>query len=902
MKKILSFFSLALLSIGIAWAATADDLVTISSDYTFIADNFTSNGTVKLEKDQLYDEGRIFANTGNSVASNKGKSKIGEKEYLNSLRVKNVQDQLVFKVAGPCKITFYTQSHATRGLQVGSTEGGTEYGKQEVSATEFTCEIKAAGLVYLSSFGGDFYFAGFSIEFPEEAGKTVTRALIDYPTDKTGATIEGTTAETNVKIHENKDEVPCLQLKNGYTTSDGIMNGNDIKLTVDGGFKKGDVVTIAGAINNSDATKRATAVLFSADSDKKPTVLKKFSDFINGRLVKDDPKEESFTLEEDYDVLYLGRDGGTAASLTLIKVTREEPAEEDPDENLTFAAYTSLDFNSAVNGAVSRGGRHKGDLTTENAAKEGIALPFVISAADATLTIAPNEDATNYPEGSEPCSKFIETVAGPQLLISGGYSGATLTLDKTTTDFNEIKLNLTNWSKKMTAKATNAGADVEGIFDPATGVWKSKNAGETADKIVFTVQADTTWVCESKFKPKDPKKPDGDKVYDGYKLIEVVNHDMGIVKINSIEINPVYDVVVDAVTGTDLAAQIAAAYATIKNPKSLTVNLTAGETYTASSSISLDGSVPFTINGNGATIDASENEDVFIKMTATSTVTANSKGYYVTQPIAITGVTIDNVAHSLFWDNKAKYAVSEFTIDDCVINLTSTSDDDLKNQAIISFQGGGIKDFKLTNSTITGQAKVNYFLRYNGNNGRIDNMGYDKTVDKQTWTYENNTFYQVLKSNGQWGNGPAGQAYFVYSVKNNIWYNSSQDIARRLLNGQLGASSVVTFDKNTYFNEGADKSSNQSNYDKSGTALTTDPGFADAANGDFTLSTTSAQYTNKTGDPRWLGSGSGAITGIEAVKEAKTAEDGAWYTIQGQRVAQPTKGLYIHNGKKVVIK
>ena len=41
-------------------------------------------------------------------------------------------------------------------------------------------------------------------------------------------------------------------------------------------------------------------------------------------------------------------------------------------------------------------------------------------------------------------------------------------------------------------------------------------------------------------------------------------------------------------------------------------------------------------------------------------------------------------------------------------------------------------------------------------------------------------------------------------------------------------------------------------------------------------------------------------TGIQTITNAPA--DGAWYTIQGLRVAQPTKGLYIHNGKKVVIK
>ena len=49
----------------------------------------------------------------------------------------------------------------------------------------------------------------------------------------------------------------------------------------------------------------------------------------------------------------------------------------------------------------------------------------------------------------------------------------------------------------------------------------------------------------------------------------------------------------------------------------------------------------------------------------------------------------------------------------------------------------------------------------------------------------------------------------------------------------------------------------------------------------------------------------GETDGIEEIVTAGTAvgktNDDAWYTIQGVRVAQPTKGVYIHNGKKVVI-
>ena len=47
--------------------------------------------------------------------------------------------------------------------------------------------------------------------------------------------------------------------------------------------------------------------------------------------------------------------------------------------------------------------------------------------------------------------------------------------------------------------------------------------------------------------------------------------------------------------------------------------------------------------------------------------------------------------------------------------------------------------------------------------------------------------------------------------------------------------------------------------------------------------------------------GSGQTTGIESIEAAKAAK-GVYYNIAGQRVAQPTKGLYIVNGKKVVVK
>ena len=46
----------------------------------------------------------------------------------------------------------------------------------------------------------------------------------------------------------------------------------------------------------------------------------------------------------------------------------------------------------------------------------------------------------------------------------------------------------------------------------------------------------------------------------------------------------------------------------------------------------------------------------------------------------------------------------------------------------------------------------------------------------------------------------------------------------------------------------------------------------------------------------------GGTTGIDAVNGSEVTVNGEYYNLAGQRVAQPTKGLYIVNGKKVLVK
>lgn len=53
---------------------------------------------------------------------------------------------------------------------------------------------------------------------------------------------------------------------------------------------------------------------------------------------------------------------------------------------------------------------------------------------------------------------------------------------------------------------------------------------------------------------------------------------------------------------------------------------------------------------------------------------------------------------------------------------------------------------------------------------------------------------------------------------------------------------------------------------------------------------------------RYLIGQNGNTTGIETIDTKTTENTGKWYTLQGLEVAQPTKGIYIHNGRKVIIK
>ena len=245
-------------------------------------------------------------------------------------------------------------------------------------------------------------------------------------------------------------------------------------------------------------------------------------------------------------------------------------------------------------------------------------------------------------------------------------------------------------------------------------------------------------------------------------------------------------------------------------------------------------------------IELSETPDENIKG-----ATGSGDCYNIINNVVINGCKIEGVNYNLIYDSNKKYCIGNFLINNSVIHLTSNSLTNINGNAVIYFKAGWINGTTIKNSTIwnTGNSDAKYFIQYN-NSCRADRGGYATN----SVNFMNNTFYNLAKA-GQWANysGYAGRTTSYWVMTNNIFVDcGNKQIPRRFLAGR-GNQSTATFGYNTYMFDGTFESVDGSvaPYDNSGTAIEEDPGFADPANGDFTISG-STQLEKRTGDPRWL--------------------------------------------------
>ena len=345
----------------------------------------------------------------------------------------------------------------------------------------------------------------------------------------------------------------------------------------------------------------------------------------------------------------------------------------------------------------------------------------------------------------------------------------------------------------------------------------------------------------------------------------------------------------------------------------------------------------------------------------------------------LSDITLDNVAitalgKSLINNSKGKVLFNKVLVDKSVVEVIGSN-------AVFALGNGYPTDLQINNST---------FWSKDGHTGFLF-QAHGKAIDinpdyKTSWSIDKSTLYQIAvgkKMNNT--NTFKGKDYLVMNLSNSILYNVGTNAGNEVngwLFGQNSTTPTITYANNTYWaTEGAVAGwtdASKTGSDQTGTSLTTNPSFADAATGDFTIGATTMQAREATGDPRWVipfvaptdvdkTALAATITEAEAlVAPEETAPDNvktAWatvtttlataqtvnadanvfqdevdaantaladaiaayntatgitninidnngvagekdvyYNLQGVRVANPGKGVYIKNGKKVLVK
>lgn len=232
----------------------------------------------------------------------------------------------------------------------------------------------------------------------------------------------------------------------------------------------------------------------------------------------------------------------------------------------------------------------------------------------------------------------------------------------------------------------------------------------------------------------------------------------------------------------------------------------------------------------------------------------NAKGdyYYISNPIVFQSCNFSNVGACLIQDQN-KYVVRNLTFTDCVVAIdrTSAATNAVSSDPIVKLSKASyVTDFVVKNSTFySKEHTTSAFLTYNG---RPKDLGNDAELQKISFI--STTLVNLsYNTNFRGDTRTQGQTSNYFTVEKCIIVDCGKKNFCNALLRQMSTNPTVSYNQNTYWWNGEDVSSAQTGdgADQTGTALTTDPAFVDAANGNFTP-TGAEQVEKKTGDPRWF--------------------------------------------------
>ena len=302
--------------------------------------------------------------------------------------------------------------------------------------------------------------------------------------------------------------------------------------------------------------------------------------------------------------------------------------------------------------------------------------------------------------------------------------------------------------------------------------------------------------------------------------------------------------------GGDLTAAIESTKASLAPEapiKSLTITLAEGN-YTVSAPIEASGNI--TINGNGATIDASgllDGEGQPVNMIQWTNIDAAAE--WMNGSVSIDGLTVKGLQKALFYSN-SKYYTGDFSINNCIVEQAGDA-------TTIDFTKGSVAiDIDVTNSTFYAPTATTKSF-YSSQSGQKATEYSSAAI--QTFHFENNTMYNLAKGKNFFSHRQSNQTWLAYDVLGNIFVNcgKSGQVIKGMNGGQGGPNPTWNVDGNAFNFDGADTSAAETTGDDAEPVQNSVAGvfaFDDAATGDFngifkgTAAEAPAKYP---GDPRW---------------------------------------------------
>ena len=299
--------------------------------------------------------------------------------------------------------------------------------------------------------------------------------------------------------------------------------------------------------------------------------------------------------------------------------------------------------------------------------------------------------------------------------------------------------------------------------------------------------------------------PEEGATYDIEGVISVFKNNVQFQPISITRAPEVIDITVAPESG-DIAEAVAAEAKKVTDGGNvvgdITINLAEGGAYTISASIVAPASL--TINGNGATIDASALTTPFIQMaTIAEDAELNEKDALVIDGITIKDVTVTGLPYQLIYGNKQKYLMKQLLVENSVIGINGAA-----KKTVFDFNGGGnAAELIIDKSTLwanpSNEQNGGLFSSQSGH-GSIQDLG----SDKQLFAITNSTIYNIAygkTTNSQRRNNTAGMEY---KVENSVIVNSgkSGQFVAGLNGGSANSAQTYTISNNIFNFDGADVS------------------------------------------------------------------------------------------------